>query len=77
MLSSRPRPRIRRTAVPVLASAALAAGLLAAGPAVASPGGPNAAPVIDPVVLSADGAALSLAPVGTLATSGSGGQFWV
>lgn len=68
MLSSRPRPRLRRTAVPVLASAALAAGLLAAAPAVAAPGGPNAAPVIDPAVLSADGAALSLAPVGTYET---------
>lgn len=67
MLSSRPRPRLRRTATPVFVSAALAAALLAAGPAVAAPGGPAAA-VIDPVELSADGAPLALAPVGTYET---------
>lgn len=68
MLSSRPRARIRRTALPMLAASALAAGLLATAPAVAAPGGPNAAPSIDPVEVSAAGAALALSPVGTYET---------
>jgi 5'-nucleotidase len=68
MLSSRPRARIRRTALPMLAASALAAGLLATAPAVAAPGGPNAAPSIDPVEVSAEGAALALSPVGTYET---------
>jgi 5'-nucleotidase len=68
MLSSRPRARIRRTAMPTLAASALAAGLLATAPAIAAPGGPNAAPSIDPVEVSAEGAALALSPVGTYET---------
>lgn len=68
MLSSRPRPRLRRSAAPILVTATLAAVLLAAGSAAAATGGPKGAPAIDPVELSAEGAALSLSPVGTYET---------
>lgn len=59
---------MRRATAPVLATAVLAAGLLATAPAAAAAGGPDAAPAIDPVGVSAASAALSLAPVGTYGT---------
>lgn len=68
MPSSRPRPRLRRAAAPAIATAVLAAGVLATAPAVAAPAGPNAAPVIDPIALSADAGTLALSPVGTYET---------
>ena len=49
---------MRRATAPVLATAVFAAGLLATAPAAATPGGPDAAPAIDPVGVSAASAAL-------------------
>jgi 2',3'-cyclic-nucleotide 2'-phosphodiesterase (5'-nucleotidase family) len=61
------RPLLRRAAVPLIMSAALAAGCLAATPAMALPGPARSAPapIADAPEVSAAGAALSLRPLGT------------